>query len=288
MAQKMKKVQETKESNLPSVTKNFMDEMIAKDSQMGFEGADLESFAIPFLRIIQKMSPQVDEMDAAYNEDAKPGMLYNSVTETLYPKTGVLFLPCAYTRQFLMWGPRTGSGSGFKGVMQPSNYYEAKSENKIQVYEGREYLVGKTDKDWTPDTATRITDTRSHFGLILDSNGPQKAVLALSSTQIKKSKQLLTMLSGSRIKVGESLITVPTWFNVVRIESVGESNDKGSWHGVKFSIEQNLHDLEYENKDFSNEDLYKMGKQFHDDVVKGQVEVNYEKTFDEEQDQEKF
>lgn len=278
----------TQVETLQAVMNDSMKAMLAQDGQLGFEGADLESYAIPFLRVIQKMSPQVDEMDPAFKEDAKPGMLFNSVTETLYPKTGVLFLPCAYTRQFLLWGPRSGSGSGFQGVMPPNLYHEAKAARKIQSYEGREYLLTKANEDFSPETSVRVTDTRSHFGLILDENGPQKAVLALSSTQIKKSKQLLTMLSSSRLKVDGALITVPTWFNVVLIETVGESNDKGSWHGVKFSIKTNLYDLDWKNKDYSNTDLYAMGKAFHDDVVAGQAEVNYEKAFEEDADSDKF
>ena len=48
----------------------------AADDGMGTEGADKDSFAIPFLSILQPLSPQVAEGA----EGAKAGRFINSVT----------------------------------------------------------------------------------------------------------------------------------------------------------------------------------------------------------------
>jgi hypothetical protein len=55
------------------------------DAQSGFEQMDQDDFALPFLRILTNMSPEIGEVDGA-----SPGMIYNSVTGELFDgKKGV-------------------------------------------------------------------------------------------------------------------------------------------------------------------------------------------------------
>ena len=49
------------------------------DAQSGFEQMDQDDFALPFLRILTNMSPEIGEVDGA-----SPGMIYNSVTGELF------------------------------------------------------------------------------------------------------------------------------------------------------------------------------------------------------------
>ncbi len=44
------------------------------DAGMGMEGTTVESFAIPFLLVLQSLSPQVDEAGGTAIEGARPGM----------------------------------------------------------------------------------------------------------------------------------------------------------------------------------------------------------------------
>ena len=65
------------------------------DSGAGFEGADSQSFAIPYLIILQSNSPQVDEDDGKYIKGAKVGMFLNTVTGEIFDgKEGVNLVPC--------------------------------------------------------------------------------------------------------------------------------------------------------------------------------------------------
>jgi hypothetical protein len=88
------------------------------DAHSGFEQMDQDDFALPFLRILTNMSPEIGEVDGA-----SPGMIYNSVTGELFDgKKGVQVIPCTYIRQYIEWAPR-GSGSG-----GPLNIYPATSD----------------------------------------------------------------------------------------------------------------------------------------------------------------
>jgi hypothetical protein len=54
--------------------------LFGNDLQKGFENMTQEDMALPFVRILGQLSPQVTDGDAKYIEGAKPGMIYNTVT----------------------------------------------------------------------------------------------------------------------------------------------------------------------------------------------------------------
>ena len=54
------------------------------DDAKGFDNMTQDDLALPFVRILGQLSPQVTMGDAKYIESAKPGMIYNTVTNELY------------------------------------------------------------------------------------------------------------------------------------------------------------------------------------------------------------
>ena len=67
------------------------------DDAKGFDNMTQEDLALPFVRILGQLSPQVTAGDAKYIEAAKPGMIYNTVTSELYDgKIGIMVIPCYY------------------------------------------------------------------------------------------------------------------------------------------------------------------------------------------------
>jgi len=248
------------------------------DSGAGMEGTDKDSFAIPFLAVIQKMSPQVDETDPKFIDDARPGMFTNTVTDDLYSgKDGVIFLPCAYQRRFLQWGPRD-AGGGFKGEWLPEQAAEMEQNGEVVNMDGRLYFPD--DKgEVSEKKCDYLGDTRNHFGILIDPETEEitPALLSLSSTQIKKSKQLMTLLNGIKVDGSAGKITPPTWVNRVHLTTIPESNDKGSWHGVKVELAGFI----------DSQDLYDAGKELHDIISAGKASVDY-KVAEEQKAEDKF
>jgi len=236
-----------------------------QDLGAGMEGTDKDSFAIPFLAVIQKMSPQVDEAEAEYIEDARPGMLFNSVTNELFDgKEGVIFLPCAFQRRFIRWAPR-GKGGGFKGEMTPEDAFELEQRDEVVNDSGRLYYPDK-DGEIDPDENDFLADTRNHFGILLHDGQAVPVVLSLASTQIKKSKQMMTLLNGVKVAGKNGLVTPPTWVNRIKITTVPESNEKGSWHGVKVELDGFI----------DSQDTYNIARSLHEIIAKGAATVNYD------------
>ena len=58
--------------------------LFGNDLSKGFENMTQDDLALPFIRILGQLSPQVTQGDAKYIEGAKPGMIYNTVTSELY------------------------------------------------------------------------------------------------------------------------------------------------------------------------------------------------------------
>lgn len=234
------------------------------DAGAGMEGADDQSFAIPFLTALQKISPQCDEAEAKYIEGAKGGMLCNSVTSQLFDgKTGCIFLPTSYQRRFLHWGPRGESNSGFKGDLTPEKVAQMRADGSIVEQDGQLYFP-LPDGSINDKKCDRLSDTRNHFGILVDeaTGAYSQVLLSLGSTQIKKSKLLMSLLSAVKVKNGAgALVTPPTWANKVRITTVLESNDKGSWYGYKFELDGFV----------ASAEQYAAGKSFHDTISSGQA-----------------
>lgn len=249
------------------------DFMGMEDMDGGFEGTDSESYAIPFLQILQKMSPLVDENNPAYVTGAKAGMLYNTVTKQLFDgKAGVLLIPCSYKRSYIQWGGREGDG-GFKGEFTPEQIIEMQSNGEITTVEGRLY---KTNPDGSPineKKADYYADTRSHYVLVLDEVTGQygRAILSLASTQVKASKNLMTSLSQKKVATPKGNKTPPTFANVVRLSTLGVSNDKGSWSAAVFNLESLVTDPE----------LFNEAKAFYLAVNTGEVKADHAKSASE-------
>ena len=78
---------------------------------LGFEETTSQDMAIPFLRILAQLSPQVNKRDGAYVEGAEAGMMFNTVANKVYDgEQGVTVIPCYYNRRYVEWAPREKGG----------------------------------------------------------------------------------------------------------------------------------------------------------------------------------
>lgn len=182
----------------------------------GSDNFEKDDLTTPFLKILQKNSPQVDEDNAAYIEGAKAGMFYNTATGEVYPSP-VRVVPVAYMRDFLKWKD-LDSGGGFEGSV--SREY---AENLEQDERGR-FVV---------DNDTYVEDTRVHFVIILTDTGPQPAVLSLTSSMIKASRNWNNTIN--RMLIPGTNTKAPSFAFIYELQSTAESKDSYTWKGLKVS-----------------------------------------------------
>lgn len=239
MAKPDEKKVAVKEENLPA-TINF-----AADAGGGFEDAGASCYAIPFLTILQSGSPQCKRSEGAYVKGAAEGMFFNSVTGEIYDgDKGIVVVPCYFNQTFNEWTPRD-SGGGIVGV--------------YNAVDGEEYLTTCKKNDKNQDvlpSGNILADTRNHYLLLVKEDGTIEPVfMPLGSTQIKKSKRWMTLMQN--IKMGH--FNAPMFSQSYHLTTVPESNDKGSWFGLKVDHKAQLTDIDMYNSAKSFRELVRSG-----------------------------
>ena len=66
--------------------------MFEADANQGAQNIAQEDLALPFLKILGQLSPEVNKRDGKYVEGAEPGKIINTVTNELFDKISVV--PC--------------------------------------------------------------------------------------------------------------------------------------------------------------------------------------------------
>ena len=225
--------------------------MFAEDAGIGVDELGSEDLAIPFLKILQKMSPELDDI-----EDAKAGDLFNTVTkEVTKGGDGVRVVNCAYTLQHIEWEPR-GSGTGAPHAIYSAGDTLPKTER------------GDDNKDYVVDGSGRYLErTAQHYILIVDGDGiTSQALLPMKATQFKKSKQWNSAIKSLKMKDGNGVLFTPArWSHVWHLESVSEENKNGSWHGWQISKDSQIEDP----------GIYAEAKHFAQSIMAGQVKVQH-------------
>lgn len=225
--------------------------LFEQDQGLGLENMEREDLALPFLKVLSRQDPILDDL-----ETAKPGDIYNTVTGDVYKgKEGVIAVPCAYQRRFIEWAPR-GSGSG-----APLNIYTPDQERprtERSKEDNREYVVG--------GSGSYIEETHQHFVLILNEDGSiSTALIAMKSTQLKKSRKWNSMVAGRTMVGANGPFTPPRFSHKYLLKTVSEENSKGSWHGWEVVL----------NGPVDNMVVYKQAKDFAESIMRGEVDVKH-------------
>ena len=220
------------------------------DAQQGAQNISQDDLALPFLKILGQLSPEVNKTHGKYVEGAEPGKIINTVTNTLYDAISVV--PCHYKRQYIEWQDR-GQSTG-----APVAMHDADSNIVSQTTRGKDY------KDRLPN-GNYLDNTASHFVLTLDDN-PQTALISMKSTQLKVSRKWNSMMMGLKLQGKNGLFTPPTYSHIYKLSTVQMSNDKGTWFGWDVSKVGPVQDKA----------IYDMAKSFAESVGKGEVEAKPE------------
>ena len=185
----------------------------------GLEEADRDSYAIPFLSILQKTSPQADPDHEAFIDGAKAGQFLDTVAQDLLDgeKEDLNIIPVFYRRAFIEWKTRD-DGGGFVAEHSVADALSMPTE--------------RGEKGDILSNGNQLVDTRYHYVILVRANGTlQPMVLTMTSTQVKKSKRLNSDLD-LQIR-GQGLKA--TFQTLYKIATIGESNEHGTWRGWHIS-----------------------------------------------------
>ena len=241
----MNQVTEKKSAPLPA-------NMFEDDAAKGLGAIGQEDLALPFLKILGQLSPEVNKRDGKYVEGAEPGMIYNSVSGELYDGVkGIDVIPCFYKLEYIEWKDR-GEGLG-----APVAIYDSSSDIMSKTTPDANY------KDRLPN-GNYIEKTASHF-VIVAGDSPSSALISMKSTQLKISRKWNSMMSGIKMKGANGMFTPASFSHIYKLKTTQMSNDKGTWFGWEVSKVGPVTD----------KGLYDQAKGFSDSISKGNVKAKH-------------
>lgn len=191
------------------------------EAQGMFQKDDL---AVPFLRILQDLSPQKNKMKAEYIEGAEVGMFCNTVTQQIWPgKPGVVVVPVAYMPSYIEWWPRDSKLG--KGLVHDYGADAAAVPATTRNAKGQEMTA----------QGTQIVRAGLYYALVVDeeTGAASPVAISLSGTQLKKSRRWNTLISGVLVTdraSGKTFNPAP-FYQSYRITAEYEENDQGNWFG---------------------------------------------------------
>jgi len=241
----MNQVTEKKSAGLPA-------NVFEDDAAKGLGAVGQEDLALPFLKILGQLSPQVNKRDGQYVEGAEPGMIFNSVSGELYDGVkGINVIPCFYKLEYIEWKDR-GEGLG-----APVAIYDSSSDIMSKTKPDANY------KDRLPN-GNYIEKTASHF-VIVSGDSPSTALISMKSTQLKISRKWNSMMSGIKMKGANGMFTPASFSHIYKLKTTQMSNDKGTWFGWEVSKVGPVTD----------KGLYDQAKSFSDSISKGSVKAKH-------------
>lgn len=182
----------------------------------GFEHQSSDDYSIPFITVLQGLSPQLQDNDAL-----KQGMIFNTVTgEAFSGKDGIAFVPASTRHEFIEFKPRE-AGGGFVGRHEINSEVVADAKAKSVEY----------GKYHTPE-GNELIETFAVYGVVIDGDGNTvDAVIAFSGTKIKKYKAWMTKAKTIQLDIGGGRrISAPLFSHRYRLKTVSEKNAKGSYY----------------------------------------------------------
>ena len=241
----MNQVTEKKSAGLPS---NIFEDDAAK----GLGTIGQEDLALPFLKILGQLSPEVNKRDGKYVEGAEPGMIYNSVSGDLYDGVkGIDVIPCFYKLEYIEWKDR-GEGPG-----APVAIYDSSSDVMSKTKPDANY------KDRLPN-GNYIEKTASHF-VIVSGDSPSTALISMKSTQLKISRKWNSMMSGIKMKGANGMFTPASFSHIYKLKTTQMQNDKGTWFGWEVNKVGPVTD----------KGLYDQARSFSESISKGSVKAKH-------------
>ncbi len=248
MAEKKSAVAEQKTAEIVQ----FDPTMFEEDAGVGLENMGQDDLALPFLKILGGMSKELDDL-----EDARKGDIYNTVTGAVYKgKDGIKVIPVAYQRRFIQWAPR-GEGTGAPTAIYSPGETMPKTERSTE--DNKEYVMDGSGQ--------YIEETHQHFVIVLHEDGAaETALIAMKSTQLKKSRKWNSMISSLTMQGKNGPFTPPRFSHVYLLKTLLEENSKGSWHGWEMSRVGPVEDAA----------TYQRAKDFAKSITEGDVVVKHQ------------
>ena len=243
----MKNAVTKQESGMPV---ELMDDIFATAG----EGVDYETseLQIPFIRVIQALSPQIKKSDPAFIQGASQGDAFNTVTSQYWDGSeGLTVIPCYQETKYLEFKPREDGGGGFVGE-RPANDPE----------------IAKTTRDGSREilpNGNELVKSDQHYCLVVGEDGmTQPAIIDMKSSQLSVSRRWKTQIAMLKVKSKDGAMRTPALYaNEWQLTTIEQSNNMGTW--FNWTIER----VGF----VSDRAMFEEAKTFRESIMKGEAKA---------------
>jgi len=248
------------------------------DAGSGMENVTRDEYKIPFIRVLQQMSPQCAPPINGGVEGAKPGMFFNTATGEIHD--ALIVVPTSRDHNFVKYNRRKEDGGNNEGFIQ----IYAPDDPIILMLREKQGKFGKLLPGDTPPT--EIAETMYLYSLVAPATKEGKAlgtffrcILAFTSTQIPKYQTFVSRYMGIQYEVRPNeFVRPPLWAHKWFFTTVYETKKKGSIYGYRITLfGRNEDNTESKEKSLikRTDPLYLDGKAFYESIKKGDVKADY-------------
>jgi hypothetical protein len=234
-----------------------------EEESTGLEELSSNDYKIPFIKVLQALSPEVKSVAKGGVEGAEEGMIYFSDVGAFSGEEGLEIIPCYFEKVFTEWKPDRG---GFVGFHDDNSDFIAQ-------------LVAKNGKSrWglTTKDGNDLIETKNIYVLVVkDGEVLGRGIISCTSTKINAFRELVSKL---RIKDKKGN-PIPIFAYRFKVQTIEKSSDKGDYYSIRFVPAE---------KDLANSvlspqsDEYLLAKDFHKLVKEGKAQIDYEANQDTE------
>lgn len=229
-----------------------MMEAFLVDAGKGFEKSTAQNFAIPFIYLLQDLSPQTKKREEVYVEGAEPGMFFNSVTNELYGRE-LEVVQCDFEFVYNVWVPRN-QGGGYVGTAQT--------------------LAQAAELQKGFPKPTQVVDTANHYLLAYSNRNAEfnPAILSLTSTKLGASRKWMSMIEEIKLNAGEGKkVSAPSYARRYILKSFETTNMKGTFFNLR------VVPVEGDAGWVADPVLFAKAKKFYEERTAGRVGADYTK-----------
>ncbi len=227
----------------------------------GLSDMKREDYAIPFIKIIQALSPEKTKGHAKWIKGAEEGDFVNSLTgELTKGDAGLQVVRVAFEKKWLEWRPRK-TGGGLVAI----------SDTELEAKQRKIPDIGN------PDTDTTIEETAQIYALVYsETAGWTQAVLPWSRTKLKESRRWNGLVAEQTTKRWGIPTprpgVLPAWGVIYHLTTKMETNKAGQPYSAP----------KVEPVGPTPIDVFRAALSFREIILAGMVKVDFNKIKDDD------
>jgi len=197
--------------------------LLEKDAASGIPDTGIsdlpEDNLVPYIYILQPLSPQVQKKQEGYIEGAEPGDIWlrNLTPPIVKGEEGFIFQFCHFWKNFVEFIPRSAGGGFVAAYDEPPN-------GTVEV------VTDNVKRLINPEKNTEIIEYRYHAGLVHRGLERHPFIIPLKSTGHTTSKTLMPLL---RKFFPNSTVRSKSYHTLIKMTTVHMQNKKGQWFSFK-------------------------------------------------------